>query len=85
LGDCTRDSRRQGIEGLLRLEMIVGSSLHTRYEAIQDLLRDWRKQRGKREVEFKELQSEINNLKLIAPSLSPCKVTPFHVQCNRET
>eukprot|EP00210_Caulerpa_lentillifera_P006216 g5938.t1 len=79
LGDCTRDNRRQGIEGLLKLEMIVDSSLHTRYEAIQELLREWRSQRSQREAEFKELQSEINNLRLrfgevvIASSLSPCK------------
>jgi len=86
LGDCTRDSRKQGIEGLLKLEVIVGSSLQTRYEAVQELLREWGAQRRQRETEFKELQSEINNLRLrfgevvIAPFSSPCKVLLFYTQ-----
>lgn len=86
MGDCTRDSRKQGIEGLLKLEVIVGSSLQTRYEAVQELLREWGAQRSQRETEFKELQSEINNLRLrfgevvIAPSSNPCKVLLFYTQ-----
>jgi len=79
LGEFSRDSHRQGIEGVLKLEKIVGCSLQARYEAVQEILMQWKNQRAAREADFKSLQSQINNLRIrfgdvvIAPSLSPRK------------
>lgn len=81
LGESSRESYRQGIEGLLKLEKIVGCSLQARYEAVQEHLNSWKHQRSIREAEFKSLQSQITSLKIrfgdvvIAPSMSPCKVS----------
>lgn len=80
LGDAPKDGQRQGIEGLLKLEKIVGCSLQARYNAVQELLTDWQQQRIKRETAFKSLQAQINSLKLrfgevvIGSMFDPCKV-----------
>jgi len=62
------------------LEQIVGRSLHSRYEAVQNILKEWKQQRAKRETEFKNLLSQINNLRIrfgdvvLAATYSPRKV-----------